>query len=335
MFSILIDSGTTNSRIRLVSNENNIVRDSEKIKVGVRNTAIDGHNQKLKDTIYDGIGQLLKRNHLNVNEVIYVIASGMITSNLGLFEVPHVKSPVTIEKLANLSQVVKLDVFHGIPCIFVPGVSNSVENDELINNYDVMRGEEVESFGLVYELDLKGKGTVIIPGSHTKFIFIDENRTIISCLSTLTGEMLSAIQYETILSDSLNSSLIESVDEEYLIKGFKANRHYGLTRTLYHVRLLHLFKDLNVNERANYFVGAILAEDIHSYMNAIDDVNNLNWIVVGGSNPLRHAFTVLLQYVFENFNVIETTDLEMEDSIIKGAKEIANIVEENIKSTQK
>ncbi len=48
MYVIFIDSGTTNTRIRLVEEEKTIVLDVEKVQVGVRNTAIDGNNQQLK-----------------------------------------------------------------------------------------------------------------------------------------------------------------------------------------------------------------------------------------------------------------------------------------------
>lgn len=51
MYVIFIDSGTTNTRIRLVEEEKTIVLDVEKVQVGVRNTAIDGNNQQLKKNI--------------------------------------------------------------------------------------------------------------------------------------------------------------------------------------------------------------------------------------------------------------------------------------------
>ncbi|RWR12149.1 2-dehydro-3-deoxygalactonokinase [Siminovitchia fortis] len=331
MFAILIDTGTTNSRIRLVDNRNNLIRDSENFRIGVRNTAIDGHNKKLKEAIHERIGQILNRNGLDANEISYIVASGMITSNLGLYEVPHVKGPITIEELADFSKVICLEELYNIPCVFVPGMSNSVsyneKNLDFINHFDVMRGEEVESVGLIKQLNLKGKGILVLPGSHTKFVIIDENQTISTCLSTLAGETLMAIQRETILSDSLNSSLIESIDEEILLKGFEAARTYGLTRSFYHIRLLQLFSNLDENACANYFVGAVLAADIQSLLATIPDVNKVNWIAVGGNNPLRQAFVFLLGFSGPEWSVIEATDQQVEYSMVYGAQEIAGKVD--------
>lgn len=332
MFSILIDSGTTNSRIRLVHSKDNQITDSEKIKVGVRNTAIDGNNEKLKLAIYEGIDQLLQRNQMEAKDISHIVASGMITSGLGLYEVPHVSGPVTIDGLADSSQVVHLKELHEIPCVFVPGMRNPVSSHDRdnavdsINHYDVMRGEEVESVGLIKQLNLEGRGILVLPGSHTKYVVVEENQTISSCLSTLAGEVLAAIQRETILSDSLSFTLIETVDKEMLIKGYEATRAHGLTRSFYHIRLLQLFSELNENQRANYFVGAVLAADIQSLLEAIPDIEEVDWIVVGGNNPLRNVFGLLLSYAGKDWNIIEATDEQVEYSVVHGAQAIAEKV---------
>ena len=332
MFSILIDSGTTNSRIRLINNKDNGITDLEKIEIGVRNTAIDGHNKKLKDAIYEGISQILKRNRLEAKEISHIVASGMITSGLGLFEVPHINGPVTIEELAKCSKVARLEELHDIPCVFVPGMRNSVSEGyrdnamDFINHFDVMRGEEVETVGLIKQLKLEGRGILVLPGSHTKYVVVEKNHTISSCLSTLAGEVLAAIQRETILSDSLSPSLIESIDREMLLKGYEATRTHGLTRSFYHIRLLQLFSDLNENQRANYFVGSVLAADIQSLLEEIPDIQNLDWIVVGGNNPLRHVFAILLRYAGQDWNIVEATDEQVEYSVVYGAQEIAERV---------
>ncbi|GKV64835.1 MULTISPECIES: 2-dehydro-3-deoxygalactonokinase [unclassified Sporosarcina] len=332
MYTILIDSGTTNSRIRLIESGNNLIKDLEKVRIGVRNTAIEGTNEGLKNHLHEGISNLLERNNLRVSDIEYIVASGMITSKLGILEVPHLIAPVTAEDFAKNSQVKILPEFFNIPCIFVPGMSNFAANAtaaiEQINQFDVMRGEEVESVGLLNQLDLSGKGILVLPGSHTKFVMVDQNRTLTSCLSTLAGETLMAIQKETILSDSISPELVQSIDESMLLKGFNAAETYGLTRSFYHIRLLELFADSSDNQRANYYAGAVIHEDLKSLLSHASQ--DIEWVVVGGSDPLRSLFTVLLKHVGKRWNVIEASDSQVEYSLVLGAQEVAKRIDQNL-----
>jgi len=56
---ILIDSGTTNSRIRLIDKKTSEIKDLEKVSIGVRNTAIEGNSENLKRQLNDGIRRLI------------------------------------------------------------------------------------------------------------------------------------------------------------------------------------------------------------------------------------------------------------------------------------
>ncbi|MBD8068633.1 2-dehydro-3-deoxygalactonokinase [Bacillus sp. PS06] len=332
MYYIAIDSGTTNSRIRLVDEENNRILDVIKKSVGVKNSAIDGNTMALESKLAEGLQEIIRRNQCEIHHIRYIIASGMITSNLGLCEVPHVEGPSRISDFAKAATVKTMQSFLNIPCIFVPGMKNQIEpvNQEHykhIHQYDVMRGEEVETFGLLRLLNLKGNGFMILPGSHTKCVAV-ENGEISSVLSTLSGEILQAISQNTILTSSLNCGLITSIAKKPLIAGYKASVKFGLSRSLYHIRLLHLFDEMNENERANYFVGAVLASDINAMMEMYK-LNGIDWIVIGGENKLRKAFCEIFSYL--NFtNIIETTDEQAEQSTVIGSRVIGDMVELNV-----
>ena len=325
---ILIDSGTTNSRLRLYDRTTNKVLDTEKIRIGVRDTAITGSNDNLKAQLKKGIERLLTRNQLSPSVIEYIVASGMITSNLGIYEVPHVSSPAGICDFAKYSKLTKLEEFLYIPCVFIPGMKNTVNlsgTEDLvscINDFDVMRGEEVESFGLLKQFDVKGKGMIVLPGSHTKFVAVGDNKELLYCLSTLGGETLQAIQKETILSDSLDSSLIGSIDKKMLECGYEAAKQHGLTRSFYHIRLLDLFSDLEENQRANYFAGAVIYNDLQALSQTMEAMDDIDWVIIGGSNPLRKAFTHLIRYTNQKWIIIEAEDQQVEYSLVYGATEI-------------
>lgn len=326
--TILIDSGTTNSRIRLVDGVHNKVLDQVKINIGVRNTAIEGDNTNLKKSLKNSIQEILNANNLSSTDISYIVASGMITSNLGVYEVPHITSPASFKDFASQSVVIKLEDFLNIPCIFVPGMKNitldnTVNPLESINEFDIMRGEEVETIGLLKQVEVQGKGFMVLPGSHTKYVAINDQKKLAFCLSTLGGEILQAIQKETILSNSLGNGLIKTIDTEMLEKGYEAAKKYGLTRSFYHIRLLDLFTDLDENARANYFVGAVICDDIKALMQS-NKYEEVDWVIVGGSNPLRKVFVHLLRYINNGWEIIEASDEQVESAMVHGTQEIAS-----------
>lgn len=325
---ITIDTGTTNSRIYLIDSKNNQIVDVVKKNVGVKNTAINGSVDVLKNELSYGIEEIVQRNGCNYQDIYYIVAAGMITSNLGLVEVPHIASPCDIKDFATASVVKVLPEFFNIPCIFIPGMKNSVAADtvlsfrEELNKLDVMRGEEVETIGLIKQLQLKGKGIMVLPGSHTKYVLVEDG-VVLSCLSTLSGEIIYAVQKDTILSSSITKDLVKITEKAALLEGFHSSETNGLVRALYQVRLLQLFGKMDGNQRANFLVGAVLASDIKA-LNKINGEMNPDWIVVGGGDPLRTSFVNILNHL--NYcNVIEATDDQVKLSTILGAKEIGNM----------
>ena len=95
-YTITIDTGTTNTRVFLF-NENNEPVSSAKSEIGVRITAIDGNNDRLKAAIKGCLEDVLKQAGVTYENVKRVVASGMITSNVGLTEIPHVVAPASAE----------------------------------------------------------------------------------------------------------------------------------------------------------------------------------------------------------------------------------------------
>ncbi|WP_161993071.1 MULTISPECIES: 2-dehydro-3-deoxygalactonokinase [Sediminibacillus] len=322
---IFIDTGTTNSRIRLLDSRNGKIMDTYKLAIGVKNAAVAGTNQILKEKLADGIKQLLENNQLQAADIRFIAASGMITSGLGLHEVPHVEAPATLSEVASNAEIKQEKCFLSIPTVYIPGMKNRIDGLADINDYDVMRGEEVETYGLLQQILPEGKGLMILPGSHTKYVFVEEEQTIRSCMSTLGGEMLQAISEHTILAGSLDSQLIKTVDAEALEKGFQAASTYGLTRSLYQVRLLDLFSEWTINQRANYLVGAVLYEDMKSLQTIVLEKSQLDWVIVGGSDPLRKAFSQLLNTHFTDWHVMEATDEQVDRSSVLGAWEVASV----------
>ena len=93
---ITIDGGTTNTRVSLV--ENMQVISSKRISRGAK-AGIDDRDG-LKVALNETIVTLLNENSLSENDIIQILASGMITSEFGLYEVPHVLAPAGISSVS-------------------------------------------------------------------------------------------------------------------------------------------------------------------------------------------------------------------------------------------
>lgn len=316
---ILIDCGTTNTRIRIVNKNSRESMSTLKINVGVKNSAIENSNYKLKTSIEEGIDKILVKNSLKRDEIEHIVASGMITSNLGLKEVPHIVAPASLDDFANS---IEKDRLAGITCYFIPGMKNADigENPTLedIKNMDIMRGEEVEAFGLLDQINETGNGLIILPGSHTKYILVDEDKKLLSCFSTLGGELIHAVQSSTIISNSLKNGLIKEMDLVSLEEGYKATIFEGMTRALFRIRLLDLYSSFTENQRANFLLGSIISEDIRGLKYYLKN-RKIDWIVVGGSQFLREGMTFLLSKEFSNLKIITATEEQVENSYIIGS----------------
>ena len=83
---ITVDGGTTNTRLYLVR-EGRVLAE-KKIPMGARNGA-----DALKAAIKGGLCELLADSGTAEDEVCAIIASGMITSEYGLCNLPHITLP--------------------------------------------------------------------------------------------------------------------------------------------------------------------------------------------------------------------------------------------------
>ncbi len=297
MYIVCIDTGTTNTRV-CIRDEYNIYAMIKK-DVGVRITSIEGNNHTLIQTVATAYQEALTELKIAEHEISLILASGMISSNLGLLEVPHLVAPITLQDLSNgivtkiIPEISSIHMIH-----FIPGVRNNYDLSCCLDpsNYstiDMMRGEEVEAFGVLDLEAFKVPAILILTGSHTKFVFINEDRQIESCLTTMAGETLMQYTKSTIISQSLNYSFADNIDSEYPIAGAKTAERLGLTRASFCIRTLEQFSDATLNQRENFLLGAVLSDDLRS-IKGISDTSKYNYIVCG-SGSLGNGFYTLLK----------------------------------------
>lgn len=286
---MIVDCGTTNLRVTLTDASGQIIS-QEKYPGGVRHTAIEGHNGRLKGMLKECMDKILENRR--VEDVERCIAYGMITSNVGMLEIPHLTAPVSAEDLNEGMCTESFPEVAPFPISFIPGVRNFAKEVTLDNFYDMdmMRGEEVEAIGLYNLLKPEGESIFVLPGSHNKFVRMDAKGRILSCITSISGELLDAITHHTILSDTVDCSFCSSEDynEDLACKGALECEARGLGRAAFSGRILNQLGGVESVCLRSYLLGATLAQDVIALRSFMSDAAYMQ-IFVAGKKPLQNA----------------------------------------------
>jgi 2-dehydro-3-deoxygalactonokinase len=262
---LVIDAGTTTSRAWLV--EAGVVRASESASVGVRDTARDGHAGRLKEALHGLVAVV--RGSASVPPRL-IAAAGMITSSLGLQEIIHREAPAGITEIAAGAVELNLPEISDLPIVLFPGVrSGAWFQDADVESTDLMRGEETLCLGLAAQRPGQPL-TVLNLGSHWKAIQVNSRGQITGSWTTLSGEMLHAVMTQTILANAVPAGRPEALEESWRIRGAEMFARYGLSRTLFTVRLWEVQASdrVTAQQRLAFLVGAFAAEGLEGFRRA-------------------------------------------------------------------
>lgn len=276
---ITIDGGTSTTRVSLVSD--GMVKETVKLSVGARKSMDGGADYR--GSIKKAIEKIMSENGLENTDIERILASGMITSEFGLCNLPHITVPAGICELHESMYETVIDDISDIPFVFVRGVK-SFSGD--IAETDMMRGEETELCGLMSADD--GKCMYILPGSHSKLIFTDDKGRISHFSTMLTGEMIYALSQSTILKDAVDLSLSET-DGEYLIAGDKYCREHGINEALFKTRILKNLYGATPVQCYSWFLGVVLSDELSAVRSS-----DTRKVLIGGKAQIKAAMAKIL-----------------------------------------
>ncbi len=259
--AVYVDMGTTNTRAWLMEGSGLIARESA--PVGIRDSAREGSPKVIRDGLRELIAKLRDNNSVDCKPT-HISAAGMISSSLGLSEVPHVAAPAGLDELAAASQWHHFEDVSELPILLVPGVRCGPDNPKIeqIDSFDVMRGEETLCAGLV-ALNVVSRSSVVLNlGSHWKAIQINAEGQVSSSITSLSGELIHATQQHTILAGSVARNWPDRLSPEWLKSGMDLARQSGLARNLFCARLLDLSHQGTPGDRLAFLIGAFIASDL-------------------------------------------------------------------------
>lgn len=330
MYFITIDCGTTNSRVYVVDESGKVYAKATK-KVGVRNTSMTGSRDCLRDGLRETVDKAiaLAREQAGIapGEIRAILSSGMITSEIGLMELPHLMAPCDVDRLAaNIEKVdVKLTEYD-IPVYFVRGIKNvmpPVIEDPFawVGNADFMRGEETQIAGLLAQ-GFEGPATVTVLSSHTKFIPVDASGSILGSLTTTSGQIREAILKETFVGksvekrDSADEKPEGYFDENVVMQATKWIQQAGIVRCMMLPRFLDVLLETKWYERELFFDALIAAEDMLSIgmLNDFDAACKKNFVFVGLPSRCR-LYEFIVKTIMPEAQVSSICDTEKVDSL--------------------
>jgi 2-dehydro-3-deoxygalactonokinase len=316
---ICVDAGTTNTRVWLTIGDRVIAR--AQTGVGVRDTARDGSPARLRNALRELIEQVRDGARDQAQSPECVVAAGMITSPLGLAEVPHVRAPAGLNELAASTERHSFPEITDLPILLIPGVRSGPPqcDQETVGTADVMRGEETLCLGLVALGLLKPRSTLLNLGSHWKAIKLDAEARIASSVTSMTGELIHTAQTETILAGSVPQTRPTTIDRTWLEAGMREQRSSGLARALFCVRLLELGRSGSPEQRLSFLVGAFLASDLDP-MIARGLLGSKELVVIAGGGAIAEAWRVVLAGI--SAPVIRLRDFEVESALLAGFRSV-------------
>lgn len=255
---IFVDTGTTNSRVWLVR-ENEILARAEAM-VGVRDTAREGNNDKLKAALRDLISEVQSTHQASA-----VIAAGMITSALGLADIPHLSAPAGLAELAAETRAYSFPEITNLPFYLVTGVRSGATKctPENVHAVDLMRGEETLCLGLLN--NFQAPFSVLNLGSHWKVIQVDAAGRVASSVTTISGELIYATQTQTILASAVPHERPDFIEYAWALAGMREQQNSGLARALFCVRLLEQKSESTPQQRLSFLIGAFVAADFEGF----------------------------------------------------------------------
>ncbi|WP_158969945.1 2-dehydro-3-deoxygalactonokinase [Paraglaciecola sp. L3A3] len=240
---ISVDWGTTNFRACLIGPSGEVV-DRINADKGFLSVAAEGFEQVLTDLLQPW---LVKYKQLPI------LMAGMVGSKNGWKEAPYVNTPLNIQKLVKGQSIFSLS--RGNKVLIIPGVCHLDVNDR----EDVMRGEEVQVFGLAAKLKLN-QFDVILPGTHSKHVSWKNNQ-LTSVNTYMTGELYALLRAHSILGKNLPSQT-KDVDLAVFSSGVTAGNSMTLSHALFMARTQALFNKVPQDLVLSYLSGILIGNEL-------------------------------------------------------------------------
>lgn len=226
-----------------------------------------------------------------------VYASGMIGSNIGWTAAPYAEAPAGLADLAHATVPVEIGA---VPVRIVPGIACTRAFD---GAPDILRGEEIELFGLATALPVNG--IAALPGTHTKWVRMEDGR-ILDFFTAMSGEI-----YDRLTGQGLLASIVEgeAVDGPAFLDGVRAGqaRDLGLATLLFGARARVIRGKLGRADSASYIRGLLIGSEIADALAICPGLADATVPLIG-NGPLSRLYASALASIGVTTQLIDSRE---------------------------
>lgn len=181
-----------------------------------------------------------------------VLLSGMVGSRQGWREAAYMACPAGLHDLAGALCPVEIGkgrlghIVPGLSCRDADGVP------------DVMRGEEMQLFGL----DLPaGPAMAILPGTHSKHVHLLDGR-VTGFATMMTGEVFALLSNHGLIAAMLPQMQIDFDEAGFHAGMLASGRPGGLLHHLFGLRSRRLFGELAITAAPDFLSGLLVGHEL-------------------------------------------------------------------------
>ena len=212
-----------------------------------------------------------------------VLLCGMIGSRQGWKEAPYGSCPLPLDAIRK--NIVRVESAQGDVRI-IGGVRTRGE----AGNYDIMRGEETQIFGLP---EAAGRRVAITPGTHSKWIKLD-GFAIVDFRTYMTGELFALLKKHSTLGWMIPQSTDDGIDEAAFRDGvLEAFADPDMLHGLFNARTKAIFRPAEAPSISSYLSGLLIGYEIAGGR----DFAAADPIVIVGSSRLARLYGSALSAV--------------------------------------
>ncbi|MEM5512001.1 2-dehydro-3-deoxygalactonokinase [Pseudoalteromonas sp. AS84] len=280
---IVVDWGSSNFRAFLVDGKGSIL-DTVNGEQGV----LCIKNDCLETVLLSYISGWLSKHKTPI------IMAGMVGGAIGWQDTGYVNAPANLGSMS--AKLCKANNKAGLQISIVPGVKYVMEN----NVCDVMRGEEVQVFGAVLDVEQTAgelsnqtlsETMFCLPGTHSKWVQVakdTQRKTVITSLSTfMTGEMFDLLTKQSILGEGLEALGKTPTDMPSFLKGVGVSQvQSSLLSALFSARTLKLDKQLTLQNVPSYLSGLLIGAELAGIKSKLNDIKHVYLIGNSSLNTL-------------------------------------------------
>ncbi|WP_103224890.1 2-dehydro-3-deoxygalactonokinase [Roseibium marinum] len=282
---IAVDWGTTNLRIWAIDGSGKTIAHRSSAK-GMGKLAPHEFEPALLD---------LTEDLLSEGRGTAVIVCGMAGSRQGWAEAPYKTTPCPPPTIGDATIVATRDA--RLDVRILPGIKQ-------LEPADVMRGEETQIAGFLAG-DPEFKGLLCLPGTHTKWVFLDGGR-ITAFTTFMTGELFALLSGQSVLRHGLSQQDMD-MDAFRKAVGDMDKEPARLAAELFGVRAAGLIAGLGPEQARGRLSGLLIGVELAAVR---QDIANLP-IAILGSDTLARTYRTALESLGHSAGLLDADTITL------------------------